>query len=297
MSVFLLSINLLNIISSDLDQFLLSETEDSSDECLNDLDIHVQSSSIDFSTAINVKLESGNRYVYDNKQINFKDIDYSKDNYILVGQGSNSNSLWSTKQPIRNKKLRKDSTKVTPGLTSYSQNAKTYLDTFKLFISDNITNDILRYTNQALEASRKEKSNDDHLYRDINYNELLSYYGTMIAMGYNKDNTTSLNKLWKYDDLMNGSIYNLIMSRERFKVIHEFIRFDNPLTTDARKVQNKLAKVSEMMDRFNENCINAMDVGESLTVDEQLLKLHCRFGFRQYIPSKPAKYGIKSKIN
>lgn len=134
-------------------------------------------------------------------------------------------------------------------------------------------------------------------YEEITYNELLAYFGLMLAMGLNKDNKVPLSRLWITDNLMNAKIYGLVMSRERFKIIHRFLRFDDILTTNDRKKSDKLAKVSDMVKIFNQNCQRAMNINESATVDEQLLKLHSKFSFKQYIPSKPAKYGIKSKKN
>lgn len=44
---------------------------------------------------------------------------------------------------------------------------------------------------------------------------------------------------------------------------------------------------------FLSNFQNCFTPGEYLTVDEQLVAFRGRCGFRQYIPSKPARYGIK----
>lgn len=281
-----------------MEQFRLSDTDDQTeddDDLSNDLDFHMKQRALNFDTTINVIKENDSKYVIDPKPIDFENIDYSKDNYILTPQGNKSTVLWTTQKPESLKKLKKD--KIQPGLTSYSRDANTFLKSFKLFISDDITSIILLHTNQSLQLYRAKKNKkEDYEYKDITKSELLAYYGLMIAMGLNKDNKKPLHDLWKYDDLMTGSIYNLVISRDRFVVIHKFIRFDDESTTNDRRKNDKLAKVSEIIDLFNENCINAMNIGESVTVDEQLLKLFSRFGFRQYIPDKPAKYGIKRKL-
>ena len=48
-----------------------------------------------------------------------------------------------------------------------------------------------------------------------------------------------------------------------------------------------------MFESFVANCKKAYCVSLYVTVDEKLEPFHGRCGFRQYIPSKPAKYGIK----
>lgn len=48
-----------------------------------------------------------------------------------------------------------------------------------------------------------------------------------------------------------------------------------------------------MFDKWVAHLKTMYTVGKNVTVDEQLIPFRGRFSFRQYIPSKPAKYGIK----
>lgn len=57
-----------------------------------------------------------------------------------------------------------------------------------------------------------EKKNEVREFDNISYEEILAYYGLMLAMGLNKDTEKSIHDLWKYDDLMTDRIYNLVMS-------------------------------------------------------------------------------------
>jgi len=47
---------------------------------------------------------------------------------------------------------------------------------------------------------------------------------------------------------------------------------------------------------FVQNCQNAYTISEYSTIDEQLVPFRGKCSFRQYIPSKPAKYGLKIQI-
>jgi hypothetical protein len=51
--------------------------------------------------------------------------------------------------------------------------------------------------------------------------------------------------------------------------------------------------MQSIFDQFRENIIAAFDPGQHLCVDECLYAYRGNCPFRQYIPSKPAKYGIK----
>ena len=47
------------------------------------------------------------------------------------------------------------------------------------------------------------------------------------------------------------------------------------------------------MDMFVEICKSMHLVGTAVCIDEQLLPFRGRCAFRQYMPKKPSKYGIK----
>lgn len=52
-------------------------------------------------------------------------------------------------------------------------------------------------------------------------------------------------------------------------------------------------KVQEIFEFFRRNIKSAVIPGESLTIDEQLYPFRGRCPFRQYLPKKPARYGLK----
>ena len=99
------------------------------------------------------------------------------------------------------------------------------------------------------------------------------------------------------DDLWSGEhgkpIFSAVMSKERFKSLLRFIRFDNKATREQRRLQDKLAAFKDVWEMFNAKLCSLFIPGADITVDEQLVAFRGKCPFRQYIPSKPAKYGIK----
>ena len=79
-------------------------------------------------------------------------------------------------------------------------------------------------------------------------------------------------------------------SRQRFLQIKCVLRFDDPAR---RNREDSLAPVREMFTQFSDKLRNFYEPSADLTVDEQLLEYHGRVQFRQYIASKPGKFGIK----
>ena len=71
------------------------------------------------------------------------------------------------------------------------------------------------------------------------------------------------------------------------------IRFDDKDTRQERRQTDKLAAVREIFNIFITNCKTYYSLGQNVTVDEQLPAFRGRCGFRNYIPSRPNKYGLK----
>ena len=83
------------------------------------------------------------------------------------------------------------------------------------------------------------------------------------------------------------------MSRTRFRNILKHMCFDNRATRADRQATDKLAAFRDIWTMFVAKLPKYYIPGTDLCVDEQLVAFRGRCGFRQYIPSKPAKYGKK----
>ncbi|CAK9796543.1 PiggyBac transposable element-derived protein 4 [Anthophora plagiata] len=83
------------------------------------------------------------------------------------------------------------------------------------------------------------------------------------------------------------------MSLQRFYILQNCVRFDDKSTREERKKIDNMAHIRVLFDQFVDCCHKAHIPHEYMTIDEMLLAFRGRCGFRVYIPSKPAKYGIK----
>jgi len=71
------------------------------------------------------------------------------------------------------------------------------------------------------------------------------------------------------------------------------IRFEDKTTRTKRRLEDKMAAFREMWDKFIGLCKSLHLVGSTVCIKEQLLPFRGRSGFRQYMSTKPSKYGIK----
>ena len=120
--------------------------------------------------------------------------------------------------------------------------------------------------------------------------ELLAFIGVLIAAGVHRQNEENLDDMWKGDAL---PLLRAGMSRERFKMMLKFIRFDNENTRTERAQTDKAAPIRDIWILFNRNLEKPCKPYECTTIDEQIFPFRGHTKFTQYIPFKPAKCAIK----
>ncbi|XP_038124351.1 piggyBac transposable element-derived protein 4-like [Cyprinodon tularosa] len=82
------------------------------------------------------------------------------------------------------------------------------------------------------------------------------------------------------------------MSRDRFVAIWRYLHLQNNQAADVNK-DDKLWKMrwflNYLLDRFQA----LYEVDGNVSVDESMIKFKGRLSFRQYLPMKPTKWGVK----
>lgn len=210
-------------------------------------------------------------------------------NFLL---GRDKKTKWAEDPPARNVRRRAQNV-IThlPGVIGNAKNARTAVDCWNNLFTDDILDTIVRYTNQYMESIKHKFSRE----RDIvstDVIELRAFIGLLYLAGALRGNRQSLEELWgKEGDGVEK--FGLVMSIKRFKTLIRCLRFDDLSTRAERKVFDRLAPIRDVFEKFVENCQKSYSVGENVTIDEMLPGFRGRCPFRQYIPSKPNKYGIK----
>lgn len=167
-------------------------------------------------------------------------------------------------------------------------------DTFKKIITVEMIDQIIRHTNQKAKkvfddfnAANKDPARS---WRPVSTSEMYAFIGVLICSGANNSNTDHASDMWKSTSY---PLYRATMGLKRFRAILRFIRFDDANTRQARSEEDKGAPIRDIWTMLNANLKNVYKPTENLTIDEQLYPFRGHTKFTQYIPSKPAKYGIK----
>ena len=86
--------------------------------------------------------------------------------------------------------------------------------------------------------------------------------------------------------------FKAALSRHRLLLLIKLCWFDDVNTRDDRK-DDRFGHIREVWDTFNNRCRELYRLGLRTTITEMLQKFRCRCRFRQYMSSKPGRYGIQ----
>jgi hypothetical protein len=159
-----------------------------------------------------------------------------------------------------------------------------------LFVGDLIT-EAVRFTNLHGKRTVNEWNSNHESKRHwvpVDACEMEAFIGLHILAGAFKGQYSSTEDLWSERD--GHPVFRATMSRKRFCAIKTAMRFDDPLRRDRT---DPLAPIRNVFETFNAKLRRFVVAGPFLVVDEQLLEFHGRVLFKQYIASKPGKFGIK----
>lgn len=169
------------------------------------------------------------------------------------------------------------------------------IDWFSLLLDNIFLEFICRETNKyALELfcgpSTSELSRITR-WKDITVPELKVFLGLLLHTG-----TIRLNRIqdyWKTNRMFNLPVFRQYMSRDRFLLIMRCLHFSKVIPSTDPQPSDRLHKVREIMNYFNNKMMVVYYPSRELSIDEAMVLWRGRLVFRQYIKGKRHKYGIK----
>ena len=100
---------------------------------------------------------------------------------------------------------------------------------------------------------------------------------------------------WSKDNFIGVPIIQKVMPRNRFEKIRQYLCLNNRLNMLPRDnpAYDKLFKVRPLLDRLANTFHEEYRPSKFVSIDEGMVKYKGRLGFKQYMPMKPVKRGIK----
>ena len=113
-------------------------------------------------------------------------------------------------------------------------------------------------------------------------------FDLILWMGFVRLNT--IENYWSKNTLFRQDVPRAIMSRNRFQLLLSVLHFSNNETAESG---NGPAKIQPLIDMLQINFQNLFRPEEDIVIDETLVPWKGRLTFRQYIPNKTLRYGVK----
>ncbi|XP_062583062.1 piggyBac transposable element-derived protein 4-like [Saccostrea cucullata] len=120
-----------------------------------------------------------------------------------------------------------------------------------------------------------------------------AYLGLNILMGINQ--LPSYKDYWSKDVYLGNEGVKSVMTLRRYEKITEYFHISDRASEPARGSRNfdKLFKVREVLTMTKRKFIENYKPNKSMAIDEAMIKWTGRLSYKQYLPAKPIKRGIK----
>jgi hypothetical protein len=202
---------------------------------------------------------------------------------------------WTTREPVARKLPQANILRQRHGIGRSVSGLQTIQECFKLLMTEDMTTVIVTETNRRAQEVIKDwldkNPGKKNTWKDTDSDELRAFIGLLVLAGVYRSKNESINEMWSLAD--GRAIFPATMTKNRFWSLLRFCRFDDAATRVARSKDDKLAPIRELWSMLLVRLQECYSPGGSLTVDEQLVSTRGRCSFRQYMPSKPGKYGLK----
>ena len=143
-----------------------------------------------------------------------------------------------------------------------------------------------RYAEQYLQTHEISRRSKFRQWKPPTNEEMLKFFGIIIEMELVQ--MPKLKYYWSSSQLYRLEIIRNSMSRERFELLLKFWHF-----TNNNSDQDRLFKLRSLLDLLKERFSSVYMPGSVISIDESMVPWRGRLLFKQYIPGKAHKCGVK----
>ena len=166
-------------------------------------------------------------------------------------------------------------------------------DFLNLVFPEDLIQLIVDETNRNARQKQQQSGTVDKDWKPVNNSDIKAFFAIRFIQGINS--LPSERHFWSKNPILgNGKVQN-VMSRNRYLKINTYLHFNDSSTALPREDENhdKLHHIRPLIDRLTETFAAQYMPSRENAIDEGLVKFKGRLGFKQYMPMKPIKRGIK----
>lgn len=175
--------------------------------------------------------------------------------------------------------------------------SKGKLQFYDAFIDNNLIDMIVletnRYAEQCIQGSVLRRHSRSKKWVSTSRDELNSFLALIILQGIVKKPT--VEQYWSKRHSTSTPFFSKIMSYRRFQLIYRYMHFADNNAFDAKTHEcPKLAKIWPVLKHLSSSFQEAITPERDVSIDESLMLFKGRLAWKQYIPLKRSRFGIKS---
>ena len=176
------------------------------------------------------------------------------------------------------------------GLSADSKPSEIFLSLITPQIIELMSDETNRYATQFLEHNQATLKPHSKVRRwsQTDPAEIRNFMGILLNMGLVRKPSTE--DYWSMDPILATPAISSVMAHDRFEVLLRFWHFDN--NEDAVE-GDRLHKIRQLCDAILSRFQDVYHPSKELSIDESMVLWRGRLVFRQYIPGKKHKYGVK----
>ncbi|XP_056388350.1 piggyBac transposable element-derived protein 4-like [Hyla sarda] len=170
-------------------------------------------------------------------------------------------------------------------------------DFFQLFFSEELISMIVeetnRYGEQFIAAHPQAYHARPYQWMPTNTLELKKFLALFFNMGIIKKPT--IRSYWSMDLVYHTPLYHSVMPRAHFEVLLKFLHYANTENCALPSDPNfdRIYKILPLINYLNQTFSKTYTSEKEVAVDESLVHYKGKLHFRQYLPNKRARYGVK----
>ncbi|XP_021181104.3 piggyBac transposable element-derived protein 4 [Helicoverpa armigera] len=180
--------------------------------------------------------------------------------------------------------------KIVPGPKDFAKTRKTPSECFDLFFDESIIYMIAKFTNERIIKEQKKfaRERDAKLTDEV---EIYALLGILFLSGNLKTSRENFLQLFESRRGIGMEAIYLAMSSQRYRFLMKNLRFNDPATE--RITEDKMAPIRVLFQIVVNNFQKHFTPSHELNLGELLTPYKGRCVFRQHMPKKAVKYGIK----
>jgi hypothetical protein len=177
---------------------------------------------------------------------------------------------------------------ISPNLPKIDDNNP--LDYFCLIFNNILMEKIVEETNKynlyRMQQGSLSETRSNAI--DTTVSEMFTFLALYMLMSHIKK--SRIEDYWSTEPLISTPIFGSIMNRNRFLLLLQFLHFKD---NEHQSTNDKLYKIKPIVDHLRERFSQILVPYQNLCIDESLILWKSRLSFKQYIPSKRSRFGIK----